>query len=167
VFIGPQGQAVLFRYLARSADEHCFRPCDSDSKRRAILAVVRVTPLSCGNRAGTNRRRRPQKSPGSWYTTDSYRRAIHYACDKAFPHPEFGSVIRDDMPVKDGAALKQLQSDHRWSSNQLLHAAATEVRKQFGLEAAQIVLGHSSADVTQVYAERDMAKGLEVARRIG
>jgi len=31
---------------------------------------------------------------------------------------------------------------------------ATNVRKQFGLEAA---LGHSNAKVTQIYAERDLA----------
>jgi integrase len=53
------------------------------------------------------------------------------------------------------------------SPNRLRHTAATEVRKEFGLEGAQIILGHASADVSQVYAERDIAKGLEIARRIG
>jgi integrase len=55
----------------------------------------------------------------------------------------------------------------RWSPNQLRHTAATQIRREFGLEAAQVILGHSKADVTQVYAERDLAKGAEVARRIG
>ena len=45
--------------------------------------------------------------------------------------------------------------------------AATEIRSKFGLEAAQVILGHSQANVTQVYAERDLAKGIEVAKRIG
>ena len=54
-----------------------------------------------------------------------------------------------------------------WAPSQLRHSAATELRKRFGLEAAQVVLGHSQANVTQVYAERDMQKGIEVARRIG
>jgi len=44
---------------------------------------------------------------------------------------------------------------------------ATKVRKDHGLEAAQILLGHSRADVTQVYAERDEAKAINVARKIG
>lgn len=167
VFIGPQSQELLLRYLARSAKDYCFRPCDSEAKRRASQAAARVTPLSCGNRTGTNRKRLPRKSPGNRYTTDSYRRAIHYACDKAFPHPELGSIIRNSMTDKEITELKKWQSDHRWSPNQLRHAAATEVRKQFGLEAAQIILGHSAADVTQVYAERDLAKGLEVAKLIG
>ncbi len=54
-----------------------------------------------------------------------------------------------------------------WSPNQLRHAAATRVRAEFGLEAAQVILGHSKADVTQVYAERDMRLGVEVARQVG
>jgi len=63
--------------------------------------------------------------------------------------------------------LKRWQSSHHWSPNQLRHAAATEIRSEFGLEAAQVILGHSQANVTQIYAERDTAKGQEVARRIG
>jgi integrase len=49
----------------------------------------------------------------------------------------------------------------------LRHTAATLIRKEFGLEAAQVILGHTAADVTQVYAERDLAKGLSVAKLIG
>jgi site-specific recombinase XerC len=54
-----------------------------------------------------------------------------------------------------------------WHPNQLRHSAATAIRKQFGLEAAQVILGHSRADVTQVYAERDSARAIEVVRKIG
>jgi integrase len=49
----------------------------------------------------------------------------------------------------------------------LRHTAATEIQSKFGLEAAQVVLGHSTADVTQIYAERDLAKAMEVAQQIG
>ncbi len=76
------------------------------------------------------------------YRNDSYRRAIVRACEvaKIAPH---------------------------WTPNQLRHTAATVVRKQFGIEAAQILLGHARADITQVYAEIDAAKSIEVARAIG
>jgi integrase len=50
---------------------------------------------------------------------------------------------------------------------QLRHTAATAIRASYGLEAAQVVLGHAKADVTQVYAERDLAKAREVMREIG
>jgi integrase len=167
VFIGPKAQAVLLRYLARDAQAYCFRPCDSEAKRRAAEHEARKTPLSCGNRPGTNRKRKPRKAPGERYTPYSYRRAIHRACDKAFPHPDYGAAAVSELPPAQLAELRTWQSARRWSPNQLRHAAATEVRRAFGLEAAQVVLGHSGADVTQIYAERDLAKGVEVARRIG
>jgi site-specific recombinase XerC len=51
--------------------------------------------------------------------------------------------------------------------NQLRHSYATKVRKEHGLEAAQVLLGHSKADVTQVYAERNSALAAKVAAEIG
>jgi len=141
VFVGPKVQALLLRYLARDSQAYCFRPCDSEKKRRAAQHEARVTPQSCGNSIGTNRTRRPKRQAGGRYTTDSYRRAITRACEK--------------------------HAIEKWSPNRLRHTAATEVRREFGLEAAQVILGHSQANVTQVYAERDLAKGVEVARQIG
>ena len=55
----------------------------------------------------------------------------------------------------------------KWSPNQLRHSAATEIRRQFGLETAQVALGHAAADITQVYAERDLVLAVEVMRKIG
>lgn len=60
-----------------------------------------------------------------------------------------------------------MSTRHRWSPNQLRHAAETEIRRKHGLEAAQVILGHSKADVTQIYAERDMAKAAAVIREVG
>ena len=54
-----------------------------------------------------------------------------------------------------------------WSANQLRHSRATEVRRRYGLEAAQVALGHARADVTQVYAERDLALAEQIALEIG
>ena len=60
------------------------------------------------------------------------------------------------------------QKAHRWSPHRLRKTAGTEIRRLFGLEAAQLTLGHSSAVVTDaVYAERDMAKVIEVIRAVG
>ena len=52
-------------------------------------------------------------------------------------------------------------AEHHWHPNQLRHAVGTELRKRFGLEAAQVVLGHATADVTQIYAERDMGLAID------
>ncbi len=74
-------------------------------------------------------------------TRAALRRAVHRGCERA------------NVP--------------NWHPNQLRHTAATEFRSKFGLEAAQVLLGHSKADTTQVYAERDLKKAADVARKIG
>ncbi len=55
----------------------------------------------------------------------------------------------------------------RWSPGQLRHSAGTEIRKKYGLEGAQVVLGHRKADTTQIYAERDLAKAAAIIREVG
>jgi integrase len=54
-----------------------------------------------------------------------------------------------------------------WSPNQLRHNAATRLRRDFGLDVAQVVLGHAHADVTQVYADVDRRKAIAVMERVG
>ena len=151
ICIGPKGQDVLRPYLLRPEGYYCFSPRDSERMRLADRHARRRTPLSCGNRPGTNRKRRPKRRPGDRYDTNSYRRAIHRAVELA---------NRKRRPEGDEPLPK-------WSPNRLRHSAATEIRKRFGLEAAQVTLGHATADVSQIYAERDLALAVEVMRKIG
>lgn len=151
IHVGPKAQAVLMPYLLREADAYCFSPRDSEKWRRAELTAKRTTPLSCGNRIGTNRKATVKSTLRGRYDTNTYYQAIQRACGKA-------NVQR----AEDG-----LEPIERWAPNRLRHSAGTEIRKKFGLEAAQVTLGHASADVTQVYAERDAELAREVARKIG
>lgn len=141
IFIGPKAQAVLRPYLLRDKETYCFSPQDSERKRRREQHEQRATPLSCGNRPGTNRKAQPRRKPRESYTTQSYGRAIRRACEVA--------------------------GVEKWAPNRLRHSAATEVRKRFGVEAAQVILGHAKADVTQIYAERDLQKAADVMREVG
>ena len=45
-------------------------------------------------------------------------------------------------------AVRQTMIDagHRWHVHQLRHRAATDLRKQFGIEVAQVMLGHTQRD---------------------
>lgn len=98
----------------------------------------------CKTHRRTNRKPNPVKTErklGEHYTAASYRRAVERACGKA------------GVPV--------------WTPHRLRHNAATEIRQEFGLEAAQVMLGHSRADVTQIYAERDSELALKVAGERG
>lgn len=55
----------------------------------------------------------------------------------------------------------------RTSPIQMRHSAATEIRKRFSLEGAQLVLGHATANITQVYAERDLPAAGRIAAEVG
>lgn len=140
IFIGPKAQDVLRPYLLRDTTAYCFVPAESERKRNAVRREARQTPITPSQRRRWPKPKR-RRAPGEKYTTQSYRRAIHRACDKT--------------------------GIERWSPNRLRHAAASEIRARFGLEAAQVALGHSQANVTQVYAERDMSLAAEVMARIG
>jgi integrase len=158
VFIGPKGQDILRSYLLRDAESFCFVPAETVAKQLEKRHAKRKTPLSYGNRPGTNQiRRKPRRRAGQRYDVHSYRRAIHRACDAVdkLAHKQQSEVDADKRIFP------------RWSPNRLRHSAATEIRKRFGLEAAQVVLGHSAADVTQIYAERDLAKAAEVIKQVG
>ena len=157
VCIGPQGQDVLRAFLLRDAESFCFVPAEAVAAQRRLRNAARKTPLSCGNRPGTNRiRRTPKRTPGARYDANTYRKAIHRACDAADLRAHRESDVSEDERIVP-----------RWSPNRLRHTAATEIRRRFGLEAAQVVLGHSMADVTQIYAERDLTKAAAVVREVG
>ncbi len=109
---------------------------------------------------------------------DGYRQAIIRACARAFPHPEVAKILAKEPSEARKLELKAWRESHKtqlkawdtahaWHPNRLRHSFATQVRREHGLEAAQVLLGHSRADVTQVYAERDVKKAQDVARKIG
>lgn len=58
-------------------------------------------------------------------------------------------------------------SVEQWHPNQLRHTAATRIRAAFGLDAAQKILGHERADVSQVYADVAISVAIDVARASG
>ena len=142
IFLGPEAQRVVRPFLAeRPLGAPLFSPRAADEERRAKLSAERATPLSCGNRPGTNRKPTPKRKPREVYTTESFGRAIGRACKRAgVPH---------------------------WHPHQLRHARATELRRKYGIETARIILGHRSIAITDVYAELDIARARDVMRDIG
>ena len=50
---------------------------------------------------------------------------------------------------------------------QLRHAEATEVRKDHGLEAAQVLLVFENAAVTEIYTKKSEALAAKVAGEMG
>ena len=54
-----------------------------------------------------------------------------------------------------------------WHPHQLRHSRGTEIRSNYGIEAAQVALGHARADITEVYAEKNMELAIQIARETG
>jgi integrase len=171
IFLGPKAQEVLRPYLLRPADAYCFSPTESKKQWLEARYAARKTPLSCGNVPGSNRKSHPKRQPKTCYTKDAYNRAIQRGCEAAFGMPPELRRISKKLPADERKRMQKLAAEWRakncWRPNQLRHAAGTEVRRQYGLEAAQVVLGHAKADVTQVYAERDMALAAKIMGEVG
>jgi len=41
------------------------------------------------------------------------------------------------------------------------------LRKDFGIDTTQVILGHKTLAITAIYAEKDTAAALEVIRKVG
>ncbi|MEM0982704.1 MAG: tyrosine-type recombinase/integrase [Planctomycetota bacterium] len=52
----------------------------------------------------------------------------------------------------------------RWTPNQIRHTRLSEIRREFGLDAARAVGGHTSTSTTEIYAEIDSDKAVEALR---
>lgn len=140
--IGPKAQEHLRPYLKLDPKALIFTPELAESERRDAQRAARRSPVQPSQqRRAEQARRNPQRILTPGWTIDAYRRAIARAC----------AAARIEV----------------WSPNQLRHAAATWLRREAGLEAARVVLGHARAAVTEVYAEVDHKQAAELMGRLG
>ena len=140
--LGPKAQDVLSRFSGQDGDKAVFSPAKAEKEHRASRQAARKSKVQPSQRerheaAMAN----PRREFGATYTTESYGRAIRRACEAHGIQP--------------------------WSPNQLRHAAATRIRRTHGLEAARVLLGHTSAATTEIYAEADQAKATQIMKEAG
>jgi integrase len=149
IYLGPAAQEILRPWLRPELTAYLFQPREAEAERHAKQRESRKTRVQPSQQ--DRRRRRPRKAPGERYTTGTYNQAIGYGIAGA------NRVIRkaggDEIPD--------------WHANQLRHTAGTRLRREFGLDTARAVLGHSTPVVTEVYAELDGAKAAEAMERVG
>jgi integrase len=139
IAIGPKAQALLREFFAPRLEDYLFSPRRAMAELRAEQRAKRKTRVQPSQQK--RGKAHPEKAPGERYTSRSYTSAVAKACRKA--------------------------NVQQWCPLQLPHSFATQARKQHGLEAAQVLLGHVRADVTQVYAERDLTLATGIASLIG
>jgi integrase len=157
VAIGPKARAVLAAFTPRDPAEYYFSPRRVVEEFHASRRAARRTPLypSHAARNAGVRKPAPSRVPADKYTVTSYGRAVGRAVKR---------VNARRLRAAGGADSAAVPA---WHPNQLRHAHATSVRRLFGLEAAQVSLGHERADVTQVYAEKNLALAARVAAEVG
>jgi len=140
IFLGPRAQALLRPFLSLELARPLFSPRQAVEQRNARRRAERKSKMTPSQKA-RKPKAKPKVAPGTQYTVASYRKAIRRACERA------------------GVPL--------WFPNQLRHSAGTEIRKRYGLEASQAVLGHSELETSQIYAEVDRATARKVMADIG
>ena len=143
LYFGPEAKRIVKEFMRdRAIDKPLFSPIEAEAERHAKAESHRRP----------NQKPNPRKTDrtlGDQYTVNSYRKGIGHGIAAANKYRD----KKDRIPS--------------WTPHRLRHTAATRIRREFGLEAAQVILGHATADVTQIYAERNELRALQVVRESG
>ncbi len=182
VAIGPRAQAIIRKYLKTDLSAYLFSPAEQDEVIRAAKRAARKTPLypyHLKQRTG-RRRQGGKRRPTARFRPSVVNNAIHCACRKAFPLPEnlaprtksngkreTAAQWKRRLTPKQLAAVRAWDKEHSWHTHQLRHSASLNFTREFGLEAARAALGHSTVDMSAMYAGRDLEAAKTVAAGVG
>jgi integrase len=139
VYLGPKAQNVIKPFLSADLSRFLFSPADARNERYATMRATRKSKVQPSQR--NRRKKAPKWQPAERYTPRTYGDAIARAC--------------------------KLHDILHWHPHQLRHNAATQLRKEFGLEIARCVLGQKSMAVAEIYAELDRTKAADAMAKIG
>jgi integrase len=140
VVLGPRARAIVREFLKEDPEAYLFSPREAIGalhQRRGTARASKPTPSELARRRGGERGRRH----GLRYGRRSYRQAIIRACGRA--------------------------SVPEWTPLQLRQTAATLIRNKFGVEAAQLILGHAQVDTTELYTAKDLARAHAIMGEVG
>jgi integrase len=178
--VGPKAQAIIKPFLTLDISGYLFSPKRAIDEQNAERREDRKTPLYDAHmkHQAKLRKARGRRPLGDLYTVNAYRIAIARACDRAFPHPDFPERLDGEFArafrhrlatwrATNAEALDAWRKSHRWHPHQLRHTKATEIRRLYGTEAAQSVLGHAKLNTTEIYAEKSREMAQQIMREIG
>jgi integrase len=155
IFIGPKAQDVLRPWLKTDLQAYLFSPREAVEAHRVSQQRSHRTP-KVRTYAMLLKRRRRKTTPRiirERYTVASYGRAIARGIKRVNRERKEADAQATEIP--------------HWHPHQLRHNAATWIRREFGLDVARVILGHRTPVVTEIYAEADHAKALDVMARVG
>ena len=134
-------RSILARYMDTPKDAIIFNQRRTIRERvseRKAKRKTKITP-SQEKRAKYQQVRREYLA-NEEYTRYSYRKAVVDACERA--------------------------GIEKWTPYRLRHNFATQVASEYGKEAAQLLLGHTSSKTTEIYIHENIEKLKELTRKI-
>ena len=136
IYLSEPVQKLIAPYLkGKKPGQFVFSPEQSEQERHERQREERKTPVQPSQVARAKQRAaHPGVTFSESYDKDSYRKAILHAIRRG---------------NKTHPAEQQIP---HWTPYQIRHAAATHTEKTEGLDAAQSLLGHTSANMTKRYA---------------
>ena len=140
-------QKLIAPYLeGKKPEEAVFSPRTAMQERNAEKRANRKTKISPSQAARDKARAAKPSRYSEFYCRYSYRQAIEHAIEKG------NKVLPDNEKVP------------HWFPYQLRHSAGTDAEKANGLDCAQALLGHKTANVTKRYAHGQLAIAKSMAR---
>ena len=163
IALGPKAQAVVKEFLTLDTQAYLFSPTLAREERYAAMRANRKTAVQPSQRC--RKKRKARRLPGDHYTTMAVGHAIHKAIERSNKARSCDAC--KPLPGEQRCAECRAKAIPHWHPHQLRHAKATEIRREYGLDVARVVLGHRSPQITELYAEIDTAKAAAVMEKLG
>jgi integrase len=166
VYLGPKAQAVIKPFFKADLQAYLFSPGDAEVERNGrrfgVVSPDRKTKVYPSELRGRQRRRakRNRREFCDRYDSRAYARAVTRGI-------EFANRAWLAEGKAKGIVASQVELIPHWHPHQLRHNAATALRREHGIEVARIVLGHRSPAITEVYAEADHTRAIDVMAKVG
>jgi len=145
--LGKPEQELILPYLqGKKSESAVFSPRIAMTERHVEQRANRKTKLTPSQESREKERAAKPCRYQEFYNKDSYRQAVAYAIEQA------------NRLLPDGEKISH------WTPYQIRHTAATAMENESGLDEAQALLDHSSAQTTKRYAHARLKKQMELAR---
>ena len=157
IYLGPKGKEIVRPFLKANLTAYIFSPTDAETDRK-----TKAYPCEMRSREKrrATRQRKSRRVLGDKYDPISYYRAVTHGIAAA-------NKARLAEAKAKGIDADNVDLVPHWFPHQLRHNAATNLRREHGIEVARIILGHRSPAITEVYAEVDHTRAIDLMGRIG
>jgi site-specific recombinase XerD len=140
IYLGPRAQLILEPFMHTL--DYLFTPKASDAWVREQKRLGRKTPMTPSQKRRAEAAAQRGRKFEPFYSKDALARCVKRACRKA-------ALVKGFTP------------------NMLRHFAAGMFRREYGLDSAQILLGHKHAKTTEIYALADKERAMKIMAEVG